>query len=200
VAPTCFPLLNSSLHLNKIKLLFVAANLESRTKGLTILLDSLNEIVEQGIEVELNLVGSGKARFKKIDSSKISVIKHGALGSQEIRNLMKRVDLLVVPSTSENFPNVILEAFAMGVVVVASKVGGIPEMISHKTNGYLFDGSSFELSKVILLALKDASNWEKIRLGAQEKLQEEFNNDGILKLTNGIYARVINRFHEMMDK
>ena len=49
------------------------------------------------------------------------------------------VDLVFIPSIYDGMPNVLLEAMALGKVVVASNVGGIPDVIRHKKNGLLFD-------------------------------------------------------------
>jgi glycosyltransferase involved in cell wall biosynthesis len=51
--------------------------------------------------------------------------------------VLAALDLLVVPSVSESLPNVILEAMAAGVPVVASRVGGVPEVIEHEKTGLL---------------------------------------------------------------
>jgi glycosyltransferase involved in cell wall biosynthesis len=56
-----------------------------------------------------------------------------------VKILLGRSRVCVVPSLWENYPNVILEAMAAGVAVAASNRGGIPELITNSTNGYLFN-------------------------------------------------------------
>ena len=58
---------------------------------------------------------------------------------QEIAQLYNAVDLFVTPSLQDNLPNTIVEAMACGVPCVGFDVGGIPEMISHKQDGYVAD-------------------------------------------------------------
>ena len=63
----------------------------------------------------------------------------GTLSREEVKILLGRSRVCVVPSLWENYPNVILEAMAAGVAVAASNRGGIPELITNSTNGYLFN-------------------------------------------------------------
>ena len=64
----------------------------------------------------------------------------------KIAELYRSADLFVTPSRQDNFPNTVLEALFSGVPTVAFEVGGIPEMVKHKENGYIakaFDPSDF---------------------------------------------------------
>ena len=57
----------------------------------------------------------------------------------EIAELYNAVDLFVTPSLQDNLPNTIVEAMSCGTPCVGFNVGGIPEMISHKQDGYVAD-------------------------------------------------------------
>jgi glycosyltransferase involved in cell wall biosynthesis len=57
----------------------------------------------------------------------------------EIAELYNAVDIFVTPSLQDNLPNTIVEAMSCGVPCVGFNVGGIPEMISHKQDGYVAD-------------------------------------------------------------
>jgi glycosyltransferase involved in cell wall biosynthesis len=57
----------------------------------------------------------------------------------EIAQLYSAADLFVTPSLQDNLPNTIVEAMACGTPCVGFNVGGIPEMISHKQDGYIAD-------------------------------------------------------------
>lgn len=71
------------------------------------------------------------------------VTVHGSLPHPEMRRAFAAMDVLVVPSIwAENSPLVIHEAFLAGVPVVASNIGGIPELIQHDVNGLLFSAGS----------------------------------------------------------
>ncbi len=66
------------------------------------------------------------------------VLLAGRKTADEIAPLMRAADLLALPSQNEGVPNVILEAFASGTPVVASHVGGIPEVLNHPSLGRTF--------------------------------------------------------------
>jgi glycosyltransferase involved in cell wall biosynthesis len=62
----------------------------------------------------------------------------GYIGNEkEIVNVYNSADMFVLPSVEDNLPNTIMEAMACGVPCVGFNVGGIPEMIDHKKNGYV---------------------------------------------------------------
>jgi glycosyltransferase involved in cell wall biosynthesis len=75
----------------------------------------------------------------------------GPFGRAELSDVLADLDVLVVPSTwHENTPFVILEAFAAGVPVIASRLGGMAEIVEHERNGLLFAaGDSDDLGRCL---------------------------------------------------
>jgi glycosyltransferase involved in cell wall biosynthesis len=63
----------------------------------------------------------------------------GPCNREELRNAMSQASLLILPSIEDNCPMVILEAAAAGLPVLASRLGGIPELIQEGVTGYLFE-------------------------------------------------------------
>ena len=179
------------------RVLFVAANLNSQIKNLKCLIEAL-KILKSDL-IELNLVGFGAGPEMDEISSYTEVKFRGISSEEEIQTIMEECDLLVVPSKSENFPNVVLEAFASGLVVVAASVGGIPEMIDDQINGYLYDGSPEDLSKKLEYAITDKGNWEQLREKAKDKLNEEFSNVNISEEILEIYRMLIAAHKELND-
>jgi len=85
----------------------------------------------------------------------------------------KRADICVIPSLFDNSPNTVYEAMASGKVVVASAVGGIPEIIGGIENGFLFNPFDINdlIQKIIdAVELVLSGNSEKIRISAQNKI------------------------------
>jgi glycosyltransferase involved in cell wall biosynthesis len=66
----------------------------------------------------------------------------GMVGREQLRDVFSRSSLLVLPSLVENCPMSVLEAMAAGVPVIASSVGGVPELICHGQTGLLIDPCS----------------------------------------------------------
>lgn len=79
----------------------------------------------------------------------------GVLEPREVYETLRQYDFLILPSfwKGEGYPCIITEAFAVGCPVIASKAGGIPEMIINGINGFLIDSNSpeslFEVIKII---------------------------------------------------
>ena len=71
-----------------------------------------------------------------------AVVFAGAVPQDELRQWYSAADLLVLASSREGWPNVLLEAMSCGTPVLASRVGGVPEIIQHADSGLMFDGAS----------------------------------------------------------
>ncbi len=91
----------------------------------------------------------------------------GPVPHDEIPKLLSTLDVLVVPSIwEENNPLAILEAFAAGVPVVASRIGGIPEIVSHGANGLLFEpGNADDLARALSRFVTEPGLRERLRAG-----------------------------------
>ena len=130
---------------DKFIILFVAARLDVRVKGMSILRDALVKL-ETTEQVEICFVGT--ANEHEFPGSWRWL---GATASDsEIASIYSAADLLVVPSLADNFPNVICEALACGLPVVGSRIGGIPEMIDDQKTGFLVEpGDPVDLTRVV---------------------------------------------------
>ncbi|MBI2419143.1 MAG: glycosyltransferase [Ignavibacteriales bacterium] len=92
----------------------------------------------------------------------------GAYQMHEIGNVLASVDFIVVPSLLENYPLVVREALAAGTPVVASRRGGIPEIIHDTINGLLFNPeNSAELTGIMQALLESPVKLEQLRRGTK---------------------------------
>jgi glycosyltransferase involved in cell wall biosynthesis len=97
------------------------------------------------------------------------------LGRQEVETALRRWDLLVLPSRTDAFPLATLEAMAAGVPVVASRVGGIPEQITHLEHGVLVPvGDAEALARWIVRLHDDVALRTRLAAAARGRAQEEF--------------------------
>ncbi|HUT61513.1 MAG TPA: glycosyltransferase family 4 protein, partial [Phycisphaerae bacterium] len=119
----------------------------------------------------------------------------GPRSHAEIAELRKQSMVTVVCSRFENFPNVVLEAMAKGCPLVASEVGGVPEMIRHGHNGLLCrPADPADLGDRILMLLNDPDLAERLGQQAAKDCEERYHPDAIAEKTVAFYRRVIERF------
>ena len=87
-------------------------------------------------------------------------------------------DVFVAPSIQDNLPNTVLEAIACGLPVVAFDIGGMSDMIDHKTNGYLAQPFDIEdLAHGISWVLEDSDRYLNLSNQAREKAEREFSQE-----------------------
>ncbi|MCP4970507.1 MAG: glycosyltransferase family 4 protein [Arcobacter sp.] len=87
----------------------------------------------------------------------------GNLNSENLVNYYNVADVLCLPSKNEGTPNVIVEALLCGLPVVATNVGGIPNLISSKINGYLVEpNDSVSLKKYLEVCI--TTQWDRMKL------------------------------------
>ncbi|MCC7291068.1 MAG: glycosyltransferase family 4 protein [Phycisphaerales bacterium] len=114
-------------------------------KGVDDLLDACVQLQARGAAFELILAGppgsAGDARTlaRKIADRQLTRVVHyvGEVRGRQKAGLLARADVLVQPSHSEGMPITVLEAFANGLAVVATRVGAMPEVVEHGATGLL---------------------------------------------------------------
>jgi len=161
-------------------------------KGLEFLIKSLSLITN--FEFKLTIIGDGVLKEKLIDlvnvyklTESVNFKGHIYFG-KELLNEYSSHDILVLPSFSEGFPQVIIEAMARGILVVATKVGGIPDLIQDGVNGFLFTaGNQNEFLKIINKIRSNAIPTDIIRgngLHTAKKYSFESQSQKIYHLIN----------------
>lgn len=143
------------------------------------ILAELSKSSEAG-DYEFLIVGealSDPELAKNLKAELATEIKEGRisfLGRKEnIKEFLQGVDVLLVPSEQDPLPTVIVEAGLSGVPVIASPVGGIPEMIVPGKNGFLAK-SDGEFAEEIL-RLKNPQTWAAFSQAAREMAVDQFN-------------------------
>ena len=175
--------------------LFLGSLVEA--KGLDLLIEAWRSVAGQISDATLIVAGDGPLRARMLDLTKqlnltSRVIFLGHISHDKVKVLLDSVRLLVVPSRSEGLGRVILEAFARGRPVVASDVGGIPELVIEGVNGYLISpNDDGQLAARILSLLIDEEAIRTLGLNGRSKVenvdpQEEFRA-GISRLAEWIH-------------
>ena len=127
---------------NKINISISDVSMNSDRKGEPILLKAISKVRKLGYDVNAIIIGDGmkKSEFEKLARElEISdyVTFTGRLSSSDlVREVLKKSDMYVFPTQAEGLPRGILEAMAIGLPVLSTPVGGIPELLEEK---YLFN-------------------------------------------------------------
>lgn len=106
------------------------------------ILFAVRELKNSDIEFVFNIAGDGDdlEKAKKIAEGDQRFAFHGRIPLEEVVPFFEKADISLVPSlTYENAPTVIYESLKAGTPVLASNIGGIPEIIIHGRNGWLFE-------------------------------------------------------------
>jgi N-acetyl-alpha-D-glucosaminyl L-malate synthase BshA len=153
-------------------------------------------LIDQKIDAKLILVGDGPDRYM---AEKLSrelglidrVIFFGKV--RDTNHILPIADLFLLPSETESFGLAALEAMAVGVPVVSSNTGGIPEVNLHNYSGFLSDVGDIEQMAVFAIDL--LSDVDKLALFKEQakKRAEVFSLDAILPLYEKLYHEVMNQ-------
>jgi glycosyltransferase involved in cell wall biosynthesis len=159
---------------------FVFLGRAERRKGIVELNEVLRKLISEKQNFKFEFIGPIP------DSMKIkhdSIIYHGEIrDSQKIKSILSQNDVLVCPSWSEGFPNVILEAMACGLAIIATNVGAIAAMVSN-SNGWLIEPANKE---ILYKSMIDAINHTDLTLKKEASLNlvnTTFNWDIIAQKT-----------------
>lgn len=164
-------------------------------KGEAVLVDALARLRDAGRAVEATFVGDGpsraalEARVRALGLAD-RVTFTGAVGQSEIRGLYARADVFCLPSFAEGVPVVLMEAMAMELPVVTTRITGVPELISDGQDGLLVaPGRADALADA--LARIDDDPQLAARLGAAGRVtvSEAFNLERIGPELAALYAR-----------
>lgn len=118
----------------------------------------------------------------------------GAVGREELKDWMRKAGLVILPSTEDNCPMVVLEAMAAGVPVAASRIGGIPDLIDHGVNGQMFDPLDIESIRDALLRWRnDPTEAAAMAETAKRRAMERFHPKAIASEHLRIYQEVLSK-------
>lgn len=168
-------------------------------KGLETLVKALAQLKSQGVEVGAFMVGGEAPHAREYSQELRDLAESLGVAEQiawvgekkDVRPYLAASDLFVLPSHKEAFGLVLAEAGAAGLPLIASRVGGIPEIVRHEETGLLFQsGSEQELGLAIDRLRLDPSLRARLGADAAAMVQREFNKESQDQLWRDFLARL----------
>ncbi len=151
--------------------------------------------IAQAMPARLMLIGDGPDR----SLAEHLALKHGIqnrihfLGKQDsVQDLLPLADLMLMPSSMESFGLAALEAMACGVPCIATRVGGVPELVDDGVNGWLFDvGAVDAMATGAIALLQDEPRRAAMAKAARQTAQDRFCTTRIIAQYEDFYTQVL---------
>ena len=169
-------------------LLFGALNVTDKRKGIDYLIAALRKIEKQ--DVELVVFGQVKDDIRGLFP--VPIHSMGYLSDEsKIVALYNAVDIFITSSLEENLPNTIMESMACGTPCVGFEIGGIPEMIDHKINGYVTNyKDANDLANGIQWVLEHGDR-QALSDACVKKVQENYTDEVIAGKYLALYQNIL---------
>jgi glycosyltransferase involved in cell wall biosynthesis len=176
-------------------LLCVSAGRLSPEKGYADLLRAIAEIGDRAPGWYYVLCGDGPCRArlqKQIHDLRLQQRVRLVGFRTDIQDIFQAMDLFVLPSHSEGLPNVVLEAFALSKPVIATSVGGVPEVIENGMNGVLVPPHQPDvLAEAMVHCFCEPSRMEGMGRAARRTVQTRFTFEEQNRRLETIYAEIL---------
>lgn len=175
--PNCRKKLSVSEQQRTFQRRFVFISHLREDKGVDLILNAAEKLPDEYV---VHLYGSVyDKKYKALDYFEEHKVKYcGALKSEEVLPVLRQYDVLLLPTycKTEGYPGIIIEALSLGIPVITTPIGGIPEMISNGENGFLISPCSV---KALLDAMLEISsdNYGRLALNARETFNNQYSSD-----------------------
>jgi glycosyltransferase involved in cell wall biosynthesis len=172
-----------------------AARMEE-LKGPMVLMEAFAVAYQQCGNICLNIAGDGSQRQKIAARAKALDVAsryryHGVYTHpEECRAFMESLDVFVMPSFTEGTPNCIVEAMACGKPIIASEVGGIPDMVGDDSGVLVPAGDMSALAEAMLRLAQDSELRKRMGEAAKERYEKFFSPQVVVPLMLETYRRV----------
>ncbi|KQT15527.1 glycosyl transferase family 1 [Chryseobacterium sp. Leaf404] len=161
-------------------------------KGYKTLLEVHKKLLDSGYSHKIKIIGDGEdfdflvKRIEELNVKKTFLLLGTKMNPYPY---VKNSDFYVMPSESEGWPLIIAETLILKKPILATNVGGIPEMIDHNSTGYLVEYSEDGLYKGMVKFLTDGKLTEKIKHNL-ENIDEKFDNRKIFNAVEKIITDI----------
>lgn len=171
----------------------VPGRLENQ-KGHRYLLEALPDVLRRFPKLRVLIVGEGSLRHElAAEVERRKVKDHVVLTGyrNDVYNILRLSDLVVLPSLYEGLPLVAIEAGVLGKPIVATAVDGTPEVVLHGETGWLVPpADSAELAKAMCALLADPALRARMGERARDYVMREYSFDRLVAETEKLYSRL----------
>ena len=167
-----------------------------KKNGVDTLIKAFAEVCKKFPDAKLHVVGDGLLRRKLEElSGDLGIANNvkffGALAYEKIPQYLAKADVFVRPSRSEGLGTAFLEAMAMGLPVVGTRVGGIPDFLEHERTGLFTNVDDAEdLARQITRLFTDGALYEKLSRNGREVVQKTYTWETIARTMKNIMIRL----------
>lgn len=170
-------------------------------KDQLVLVEAFRKLVERNTEyrktLRLVIVGDGPLRPEiesHIADAGLTDVSWLPGDRTDIPELLRSMDIFVLPSLGEGISNTILEAMASGLPIVATEVGGNPELVEQNKNGILMPvGDSDKLADSIEALVQDPAKRQSFGAASSRKVSEKYNWQRTVESYMQVYDQLLQR-------
>jgi glycosyltransferase involved in cell wall biosynthesis len=165
-------------------------------KGHVFLLRAIRQLRESGVkDLTCLIIGEGRLEAELKDYAKAAGIEQNVrfLGyRRDIPDLLGLMDMVVMPSLRESFGIVALEAMAMKVPVVASRIGGLEEVVEHEKTGLLVPpGDAAALAEAIRGLADNPEKRRNMGKAGRQRVEQSFGLDSTVQRVEDLYMELL---------
>jgi glycosyltransferase involved in cell wall biosynthesis len=163
-------------------------------KGIDVLISAAAEVLRERPEVRFALVGDGPLREEWRRLAESSGVAEAFVWTgfrRDVPAVLREADLFVHPTLADAFPTVLLEAMDAGLPIVASSVGGVPEIVEEGLTGRLVPpGDAQALAAAILESLRQPAWLAEAGAAARRRVEREFSIEVWVERLMALYREV----------
>ena len=186
--------LKNQLPTDRRIILFVAHRVDDDRKGANYFVEAVNRLADASPHFAKNTCVAAIGRNSETIAALLHVPTY-AVGfvtdERQMASVYAAADVFVLPSLEDNLPNTIMESLACGVPCVGFKVGGIPEMIDHRVNGYVANFKDVaDLAAGIQWVLNEADA-RALSAAARRKVEMRYSQSAVATEYIEVYNEMI---------
>lgn len=165
-----------------------------RIKGQALLLQAAKILADRGLNVSVALAGDGpELENLRATAAALSLSSriHFLGASKKVADFLNALDIFVLPSVSEGMSNTVLEAMSSGLPVLATRVGGNPELVEDQVSGRLFQvGDAAQLADDVAALAENENLRRGLGAAARARILANYRLDLMLDRYRNLYQRL----------